>query len=135
MNREIANETITLAAAARAETWHTRRPSEEMKKRFGDVGAFVECPRPGKGYAQEVLAQDYEGDDVLREMHLDFVQVCATNASTMAKQWLVMQTALMDIGNLIGGPTMAYSAEIEREELLARVRKVAGLVQKGLAAE
>jgi len=40
--------------------------------------------------------------------------------------------ALMEIGNVIGGPTMSYSPKVEREELLNRVQKVGKLVVKAL---
>lgn len=39
---------------------------------------------------------------------------------------------LAEIGNAVGAPTMQYSPETEREELLARINKVSELVQKGI---
>jgi hypothetical protein len=38
---------------AKADTWHTRRPSAEMIKELGN-GAFIEMPRPGKPYGRSV---------------------------------------------------------------------------------
>lgn len=42
--------------------------------------------------------------------------------------------ALEKIGNAIGAPTMSYSPEVEREELLKRVQLVSKIVVKALGA-
>jgi hypothetical protein len=130
---KIAAKLIQLAILAKAATWHTRRPSAEMIKELGDVRAFIEMPRPGKPYGCEVLAEDYEGDDEMREAHLQFIATCAGNVEALAKSWLQQRLALEEIGNAIGCPTMSYSPNIERMELLKRVGIVSNLVQKGLA--
>lgn len=40
--------------------------------------------------------------------------------------------ALIKIGNLVGAPTMHYSPESEREELVTRLQDISVLVQRAL---
>jgi hypothetical protein len=47
--------------------------------------------------------------------------------------WLIQELeatwgALAKIGNIAGGPTMSYSPEIERNELLSRIQKINEIV-------
>ncbi len=49
----------------------------------------------------------------------------------MTERELFRET-LFQIGNIVGGPTCAYSPDIEREELLARMQRIAAMVVEAL---
>ena len=84
---EIARDLLLLAQASGASTWRKREPSAEMLKQFGSVRSFIEQPRQGT-YAQEILAEDYEGSDELRKTHVDFITLFAHHAQQLLQAYL-----------------------------------------------
>lgn len=67
------------------------------------------------------------------------VALLASCINEGARLWLQEEAkplveALEKIGNTIGGPTMAYSREVERKELLRRMETVSRMVVEALAA-
>jgi hypothetical protein len=91
MNKETAKRVLELAKAAKADRWYVRRPTDEMKKHFGEQGLhpFIEQRRDkGEAVGVEVLAEDYSGDDDLREAHISFIMGAAENLAELAQFYL-----------------------------------------------
>lgn len=82
---------IALAQAANVERWFVRRPTPEMIAHFGEQGLhpFIEQGKAkGEPVGVEVLAEDYSGNDDLREAHIDFIINSAQNVAELANYWL-----------------------------------------------
>ena len=86
MDKATAKELVKLSEASRAETWFRRDPPPNNS--FG-LTPIIQMPREGT-YGQEVLAEDYEGDDEMRENHIGFVALSARHIAELAKFWLEM---------------------------------------------
>lgn len=89
MDSHAANTLLEVAQKSGVDRWSKRVPTEEMKKHFGtSIRAFVEMKRPGKPYAQEVLGEDYEENEELREAHIDFITLAALHVPELVQFWL-----------------------------------------------
>jgi hypothetical protein len=99
VTEELAKKIIELSVAAKTDRWHVRRPTPEMIAMFGAQGLhpFIEQRREkGQPTGIEVLAEDYSGDDDLREAHLAFIMAAAENLAPLAQAWLDEQDAKED---------------------------------------
>lgn len=56
-------------------------------------------------------------------------------AGVSSSKALTDRDALIQIGNLIGGPTMSYAPQYELKELKERVQKVAKIVMEQLGVQ
>jgi hypothetical protein len=97
MDRGTAEKLIELAKAAKADLWFKRSPTPEMIARFGEQGLhpFIEQRKQkGEPTGVEVLAEDYSGDDELRNAHIDFILASAASVVELAEFFLERQTPL-----------------------------------------
>jgi hypothetical protein len=93
MDKSVAEKLIELAKAAKVELWFERRPTPEMIERFGEQGLhpFIEqAKQKGEPVGVEILAEDYSGNDELREAHLAFILASAKHVPEMARLFLAL---------------------------------------------
>lgn len=93
MDKAIAEKLIQLAKDAKVEFWFERRPTPEMIAHFGSQGLhpFIEqAKQKGEAVGVEVLAEDYSGNDELREAHLAFILASAKHVPEMARFFLAL---------------------------------------------
>lgn len=91
MDLKTAENLKALLATSKAETWTVRRPTPEMIAHFGEQGLhpFIEQPREkGQAVATEVLAEDYSGNDELREAHISVIIEATKHLRELVDFWL-----------------------------------------------
>jgi hypothetical protein len=91
MDLKTAENLKALLTKSKAETWTVRRPTPEMIAHFGEQGLhpFIEQPRAaGEAVGKEVLAEDYSGNDELREAHIAIIIEATKHLRELVDFWL-----------------------------------------------
>lgn len=130
MDKTIAAMVIELSKLAKADTWSVRRPTPEMIRMFGEQGLhpFIEQARQkGEAVAVEVLAEDYSGNDELREAHLAFIIAAAQYMAKLAKGYIDLSDKLELASTTLDKIQMTHDdagSWLVAEQALEKVREI-----------